>query len=254
VKESVGGDGRGGAARAVNWQLKSPELEQPPSSGDNPDMAPCFPRRALVAFAILMSSLTLFAFKEFVAPKPENATTYPSKDVHPMEKVAAAIDIYNTAPKDDIFVTHYVEEGILPVLLIITNSGDQPVSLTRMHAQMVTASRTKLDALEVDDVYRRVAHIKASSTSPGRVGPIPLPTGAKNKKAQEQYQELTRATFAARAVEPHTTQSGFLFFDIQNLKNPVVGSSIYLTGVRDNSGNELMYFEIPVIPSNAANP
>ena len=137
-------------------------------------------------------------------------------------------------------------------MLVITNSGDQPVSLTQMHVQLVTASRSKLDALEADDVFRRVAHIKASSTSPGRIGPIPLPTGAKNKKAQEQAQELNKAVFTARAVEPHSTQSGFLFFDIESLKNPVAGSHVYLTGLRDNSGNELMYFEIPMIPSNAA--
>jgi hypothetical protein len=205
----------------------------------------------VIGLATLLTG-SAWAFKEFVAPRAESADTYPSKDAHPVEKITAAVDPYNTAPKDDVFGTHYVQEGILPVLLIITNSGDQPVSLTQMHVQMVTGSRTKLDALEADDVFRRVAHIKASSTNPGRVGPIPLPTGAKNKKAQEQAQELNKAVFAARAVEPHSTQSGFLFFDIENLKNPVAGSHIYLTGLRDNSGNELMYFEIPLIPSNAA--
>ena len=79
-----------------------------------------------------------------------------------------------------------------------------------------------------------------------------MPTGAKNKKAQEQYQELSKAVFIAEAVEPHTTKSGFLFFDIQDIKSPVVGGHIYLTGIRDSTGNELMYFEIPLIASNAA--
>jgi hypothetical protein len=206
----------------------------------------------VIALGFALTGAGAWALKEFVAPRPDNANSFPSKDAHPMEKVTAAVDVYNTAPKDDIFGTNYVQEGVLPVLLIITNSGDKPVSLTKMHAQMVTASRSKLDALTVDDVFRRVAHIKASSTSPGRVGPIPLPTGAKNKKAKEQYAELNKAHFAAEAVEPHTTQSGFLFFDIEDIKNPVAGSRIYLTGVRDASGNELMYFEIPVTPANAA--
>ena len=207
-----------------------------------------------VALAFVVSGTSLWAFKEFVAPHPEGADMYPSKDAHPNEKVTAAVDLYNAAPKDEIFGTNYVQNGILPVLLIITNTGDQPILMTKMHAQLVTASRSKLEALEVDDVFRRVAHIKASSTTPPRVGPIPLPTGAKNKKAQEQYQELTKAIFIAEAVEPHTTKSGFLFFDIQNIKSPVVGGHIYLTGIRDSTGNELMYFEIPVIAGNAANP
>ena len=37
-----------------------------------------------------------------------------------------------------------------------------------------------------------------------------------------------------------------------NVKQPAQGSHIYLTGISDANGNELMYFDIPVIPSNAA--
>lgn len=195
-----------------------------------------------------------WAFKEFIAPRPESADTFPSKDAHPNEKVTAAIDVYNTAPKDDIFSTKYVQEGVLPVLLIITNSGDQPVSMTKMNAELVTASHSKLQWLSVDDVFRRVSHIKGNSTTPPRVGPIPIPNGAKNKKAQEQYQELTKAAFVAEAVEPHATKSGFLFFDIEGIKEPVAGANVYLTGIRDAGGNELMYFEIPVIAGNAVKP
>src|SRR4051794_37374020 len=107
----------------------------------------------VLGMALVLTTSAAWAFKDFVAPKAENADTYPSKDAHPMEKVTAAVDVYNTAPKDEIFGTHYVQEGILPVLLIITNNGDQPVSLSKLHIQMVTASRSKLDALEVDDVF-----------------------------------------------------------------------------------------------------
>ena len=201
---------------------------------------------------VLLCGGVLWAAKEFVMPKADNANTYPSRDSHPNEKVTAAIDVYNSPPKSDIFITHYAEEGILPVLLIVTNDGDQPLSLKDLRAQLVTSRRTKLEGLDVDDVFRRVAHIQGSSTSPARVGPLPLPGGNKNKKAQQQYDEILRAHFAAQAVEPHTTKSGFLFFDVQDVKQAVAGSNIYLTGIRDNRGTELMYFEIPVIASNAA--
>jgi len=209
---------------------------------------------AVIVFLLAAVATGAWAFKEFVPPPAENANSYACKDAHPTEKVAAAIDLYNSAPKDEVFDTHYSEEGILPVLLVITNSGDRPVSVKDMHAELVTGSRSKLEALGIDDVFRRVAHIKGSSTNPGRVGPIPIPTGMKNKKAQQQYQELTKAAFVAEVVDPHATKSGFLFFDIQDIKNPTAGSHIYLTGIRDASGNELMYFEIPVNPSNAATP
>ena len=211
-------------------------------------------RRCLLLAFVCMFSMSLWAGKDFVPPRAGNANTYPCKDAHPSEKVTAAIDLYNAPPKDSIFITPYSEEGILPVFLIITNDGDQPITVSSMQAQLVNARRTKMDSLSTDDVFRRVAHVSASSTSPpARVGPIPL-SGNKNKKAQKQYEEIQAANFAAQAVEPHTTKSGFLFFDVQGVKQPTDGAHIYLTGVRDAGGNELMYFEIPAIPSNAAGP
>ena len=218
---------------------------------DNPGM---FSRRSIttlaVVLAIALGCITLWAAKEFVAPRPENASSYACKDAHPTEKVTAAIELYNSPPKSDIFITPYVQEGLLPVFLVITNDGDQPIALTSMRAELVTSGRAKLESLNNDDIFRRVAHISGNSTNPGRVSPIPLPNN-KNKKTQKQYQEILAANFAAEAVEPHTTKSGFLFFDVFNVKQPVEGSHIYLTGIRDANGNELMYFDIPVIPSNA---
>jgi hypothetical protein len=202
----------------------------------------------VVVVLSLLGVAELWAFKDFVMPKAENASTYPSKDSQSNEKITVAVDLYNTEPKDDIFNTHYVQEGILPVFLVITNDGDKPISVTKMSAELVTTNRAKLEALSADDVVRRVAHVNASSTNPGHAGSIPIPFGNKNKKAQQQLQEINRAKFGAFAVEPHSTQSGFLFFDIQDVRNPTQGAHIFLSGVRDAHGNELMYFDIPVAP------
>jgi hypothetical protein len=210
-------------------------------------------RNLAVGLTLLFSCVTGWAYKDFVRPHPENANTYPSKDVHSTEKVTAAIDLYNTAPKDQIFSTPYSQYGILPVLLIITNDGDQPINLSNMRAELVTTGKAKLEALETDDVFRRVSRVNGSSTEPARIGPIPL-SGNKNKKAQKQYDEITAARFAAEAVEPHANRSGFLFFDVLGVNQPTAGAHIYLTGVRDAGGNELLYFDIPVIASNPALP
>jgi hypothetical protein len=64
--------------------------------------------------------------------------------------------------------------------------------------------------------------------------------------SNKQRDEIESARFAARAIEPHTTQSGFLFFDVEDIDAPLAGAQIYVSGVDDAKGNELMYFEIPM--------
>jgi hypothetical protein len=59
-------------------------------------------------------------------------------------------------------------------------------------------------------------------------------------------EEIQNTQFAAKAVEPHGTQSGFMFFDVSDIANPLAGAHFYLTRVRDAKGNELMYFEVPL--------
>jgi hypothetical protein len=56
--------------------------------------------------------------------------------------------------------------------------------------------------------------------------------------------EIESSQFEARAVEPHGSQSGFLFFDIGGISSPLAGGNLDVTGVADAKGNELLYFEI----------
>jgi hypothetical protein len=67
--------------------------------------------------------------------------------------------------------------------------------------------------------------------------------GGVSKDAQE---EVENAQFVARAVEPHSTQCGFMFFDVSGISTPLAGAHFYLTGVQDAKGNEFMYFEVPL--------
>ena len=41
----------------------------------------------IVLFCLLIALTSLWAYKDFVMPKAENATTYSSKDSHPEEKI-----------------------------------------------------------------------------------------------------------------------------------------------------------------------
>ena len=199
-------------------------------------------RRSLAAL-LCAAPFVCLAAKEFSMPKTQPAAAYPAHDYHSKELVTVGLDPYDTQAKANIFVVPYREMGLLPILMIVTNDSDEPVVLSEMKAQLTTSDGSKLSPASEDDIYRRVSHPKAS----GARVPLPFPTrrvkGGVNTK---EYNEIQNAQFRAKAVEPHSTQAGFFFFDVSDIPNPLDGAHFYLTGVHDSSGNDLMYFEVPL--------
>ena len=199
-------------------------------------------RRITVVLVVLLFSIVCLAGKHFVMPAARAAKTYPAHDEHPSEAVTLALDPYDMADKASIFSVHYNEVELMPIFVVISNDGDLPVSLSGMKAELITVNRTKIPPATEDDIYRRIAR------PPGNINPHPLPWPKKEKGSvsKDAMDEIQNAQFAARAVEPHGTQSGFMFFDVSEISTPLAGANFYLTGVRDAKGNELMYFEIPL--------
>jgi hypothetical protein len=183
------------------------------------------------------------AAKEFVMPQAQPAKTYPAHDEHPTEAVAVGVDPYDLAEKTTIFSVRYSEIGFMPIFVVVSNDGNQPVELSGMKAQLVTVNRAKLTPANEDDIARRLTRPSANTNK----YPIPFPTKkVKGGLSKQALEEIQNAQFVAKAVEPHSTQSGFLFFDVSDQSTPLAGAHFYLTGVRDAKGNELMYFEIPL--------
>ncbi len=205
-------------------------------------------RLAFLIALLAVSALALYASKHFDPPKVTSAATYPAHDAHTNEKLTIAADPYNTAQKAAIFHLKFLDKGILPINLIITNEGGSPASLSKMTVQLVARERhAKLSPLDDEDIYRMMAHAKRTDDVARTTSPLPFPTKHKvGGMKQEDQDEIDRAQFQARAVEPNATQSGFVFFDTTGLDNPLDDATLFVTGVRDNSGNELMYFEIPL--------
>jgi hypothetical protein len=198
-------------------------------------------RIVAVLCSVLAVPLLCLAAKDFMMPKPQPAKSYPAHDDHPTEQVCVGLDLYDTPDKASIFSVHYSDLGILPIFVVVTNDGDQPVALTGMDVKMVTSDRTKLLPMSADDIYRRISRPHAHTTT----YPLPFPTkkagGGVSAKARE---EIENARFDARAVEPHGTQAGFVFVDISDMSNPTSDSHVYFTGIHDAKGNELMYFDV----------
>ncbi|PYX82257.1 MAG: hypothetical protein DMG70_15660 [Acidobacteria bacterium] len=200
-------------------------------------------RLAIIACALTPAVLG-FAAKEFVRPAAKSAVSYPAHDQHKDEAVTVAVDPYDMPDKAQIFTINYRQEGLLPILVIVTNDSEQPISLSGMKAQLVTVDRAKISPADSDDIYRRLSHPSRADVP---LSPLPFPRkkikGAVSPKALD---EIQNAGFNAKAVEPHSTQSGFLFFDVAGMSTPLAGAHFYLTGVRNDKGDELMYFEIPM--------
>jgi hypothetical protein len=217
------------------------------ASKQEPPHAP-IPRASRLAAAcafVLLYCLSAFAGKDFVMPAAQPARTYPARDDHTTEKVVVAVDPYDVEDKASIFSVNYRNNGYLPVFVVITNDGDQPITLAGMKAQLNTKDRNKLFPATMDDLLRRLSH--PSRNDRQITLPIPLPKKeVKGGVSRKTWDEIERAQFGAKAVEPHSTVRGFLFFDIADISNPLAGASFYLMGVHDANGNELMYFEIPM--------
>src|ERR1700730_2860566 len=199
--------------------------------------------QAAAAAVLALVPWLCLAAKEFAMPEPHPAKTYPAHDQHPMEAVAVGLDPYDLADKARIFSVPYSEIGFLPVFVVVTNDGNQPVQLVGMKAQLVTSDRAKLSPAAENDIARRLARPSANTNR----YPLPFPTKkVKGGLSKQAIEEIQNAQFVAKAVEPHRTQAGFLFFAVSGISGPVNRAHFYLTGVRDAKGNELMYFEIPL--------
>jgi hypothetical protein len=196
-----------------------------------------------LASVVCLLGVTFLLAKDFVKPAAKPAATYPLHDNHTDEAVAAGVDPYEDPEKAQIFNVKWAEEGFLPIFLVITNDSDQVVSLANLQAQLITSHRVKIAAATNDELYRRLSHVNAS----GPKYPLPFPrTKVKGAVGKKALDEMDAAQFSAKAVEPHSTQSGFVFFDVAGISSPLEGARFYMSGLRNAKGAELFYFEIPL--------
>lgn len=197
---------------------------------------------ALVCACFSASALALG--KDYKAPAVKAAQTYPAHEEHANEHVAIAVEPYDTAEKQSIFPVDFRQHDLLPVFLVVTNDGDQPIALTDIQVQLLTAHRDKLMPASSDDIYRRLSHPQANDR---QTVPLPIPRRHKVKGAvsPKTMDEIQSARFAAKAVEPHTTRSGFLFFDVEGIRS-LAGAHMLFTNLHNSQGGDLMFFEIPL--------
>src|ERR1700761_2469210 len=88
----------------------------------------------LAAFCVGQSS----AFEKG-PPPAKDAAMYPAVDIHQEEHVAIAAEPWNTEEKVKIFRVNYLEHQFLPIRIIVTNSGERPISLNDVRINFISA-------------------------------------------------------------------------------------------------------------------
>jgi hypothetical protein len=194
----------------------------------------------------LVIALTLAASaNDHMAPPVQPATTYPAVEVHADEKVAIAVEPYDTKEKESIFRVDYLAHGIMPIRFIVTNEGDRPINLRDARILYYTAKGDRIQAAEPEDVERVMTRTEREGKKIPMPGPFPsikMKPKASNKDIEEDFDQFE---YQALVVEPHTTRAGFLFYDVSQLSHPLNGAKLHVRELRNADGAELFYFEIP---------
>lgn len=180
------------------------------------------------------------------APPPvQPATTFAAVEEHKDEEVAIAAEPYDTREKEAIFRVDYLGHGVMPIRIIVTNSSSRPINLLEARIELVTAAGNKIPPAEPEDVVRLMSRTEREDASISMPGAPPNTKLKAKASIGDIHQDFDTFEYRAMTVEPHTTRAGFFFYDVSALDHPLKGAILQLRQLRDSSGNELFYFEIP---------
>ena len=201
----------------------------------------------ILGLALACAALAFaFDYKPPDIPPAGHADKYLLHETHKDEGVSIALDPYG-ADKDSIFHVKFREHHILPVRLIVSNDTGQPISLANAVVEYTTAKRQKVEPLTKADLERILGSASEPHDNAGTRIPLPLPLPRhKSRLPKGTDEEIEYLQFKAEAVEPHNTQAGFIFFNVSGLPQPLVGTHVLFTGIRNADGQELFYFDIPL--------
>lgn len=197
-------------------------------------------RGFLIALPLLVAS-GLAGAEEGFQVKP--AQEYAAKQEQ--AGVTIAVEPYrdSQAQKDAFGKAEPYKYGFLPVLVVITNESDAPLGLEGLKVRLIDGRREGLEPTPGEDL----AFFNPKGHKPkDRPSYIPIPIGGpKVKKGPLAKPEITQREFQAPVVPPHSSASGFFYYNAGT--GPLDGASMYISGIRNMAtGSDLFYFEIPL--------
>ncbi|GGG96173.1 hypothetical protein [Silvibacterium dinghuense] len=179
-------------------------------------------------------------------PPAQDATKYAAYDAHADEQVVIAAEPFQTKDQMKYFRVDYLKNDFLPIRIIVTNNGDKPISLAQARIDFISANNDRVPAAEPEDVERRMTHVSNTGHKVPMPAPLP-PMGGKPKtpdaKIEKDFNELE---YQDVTVPPHSTKSGFLFYDMEGLGgNPLRDAKLTFRRVQSADGRDFFPYDIP---------
>ena len=187
------------------------------------------------------------------APPANSAATYPANDTHPGERLTIAADPCDDPKLCSFFRLPYIQHGLLPIRVILTNDGDRALQLDNARFQFISAAGDALPAATEDEINRRLFTLKSTQPIHIPLIPIPIKRTPIDKRIAQDDDDFG---FQGTIVNAHSTLAGYLFYDIKGLDEPALAhAQLYVKMVHSLDGaHELFAFTIPFDKWLTANP
>jgi hypothetical protein len=187
------------------------------------------------------------------APPAKPAAEYAANDTHPDEHVTIAAEPCDDPKQCPFFRLAYIQHGLLPIRVVITNDSDRALSLEDARIQFISANNDKIPAATEDDINRRLFDFRSTQPIHIPLDPFPIKRTPVDKKVTQDDDDFG---FKSSRVQPHSTLAGYLFYDIKDLDDPALKhAELYVKMIHTLDGtDELFAFTIPFDKWLAANP
>lgn len=203
--------------------------------------------RRVAPVLLALTLLPAFAFAAKKAPPALAASAYVAKDTHEKEKVTVAAEPFDSRDKGEFFRVDYYGHSLMPIRLIIQNDSDAPLDLNQARIQLIGEDGTKLPAATPEEMNRRLFRFNDIKERHIPGTPINYHKAPVDKKILDDDKDFG---FSQTIVPPHTSASGFLFYDVRDLDDPPLrGAELYVkmihTAGADKKDAELFAFSVP---------
>ena len=198
-----------------------------------------------VATALLTAVPVCLAATKQAPPAPE-ITAVPARETHEKDKGTVAVEPFETRAKADFFRLDYPGHSLLPVRLLVRNDSDTALDLSDVRIQFVAADGTKLPAATPDEMNRRLFRFKDLQPKHVPGTPITYHSTPVDKKILDDDRDFS---FTQTTVAPHSTASGFLFYDVKDLDDPPLRHAeidMKQAHFSDTRHTELFAFTVPM--------